>query len=124
VSGDQTDSLRKAKAAWHAARSRELAGTKEYTRAESEARKAIRLDSGVADHHNLLGNALWIQQRYGLAEVAYRAAATLDEREGNIWANLAATVLRQGRTDEARELGRKAKALGSEHWVLDELEIE
>jgi tetratricopeptide (TPR) repeat protein len=86
--------------------------TEDARRAEAAARRAIALDSHLGAGHHMLGLVQWTMRwDFRAAETAYRRALELEPN--NVWAVAEfADLLREtGRTEEAAELIRKARAL-------------
>lgn len=81
-------------------------------RAEAAARRAVALDDKLSEAHHMLGLVLWgIRWDYPAAERSYRRALELDP--GNVYAAIEyADLLRTtGRSGQAAEVIRKARAL-------------
>ena len=85
---------------------------------------ATLADPGHTEHHNDLGNALYIQGKYDSARKAYGRAVEINPREPVYQANLAGALVKLNRIDEARTHADLALKLGfTEHWVFDALGI-
>jgi TolB-like protein/Flp pilus assembly protein TadD len=75
------------------------------------ARKALELDSELAEARTLLANALQKDWHWGEAEAEYRRAIELSPSEAAAHAGLADWLLCQGRTEEALTSARRAQEL-------------
>jgi tetratricopeptide (TPR) repeat protein len=91
--------------------------------AESLMREALALRP-TARVHNELGNLLHTAERFDEAVEQYRQAIALNASSATYHANLAGSLLKLGRRDEALAAGRKAVELGytrDRHWAIKEL---
>jgi TolB-like protein/Flp pilus assembly protein TadD len=70
-------------------------------RLEASARRAVSLDSTLADAHVAMGLALEQQLRFADAERSYRAALAREPSDGFLYHAMSFVLLNQGRTEEA-----------------------
>lgn len=79
--------------------------------AETDARTAIRLDSGCSDCWVSLGNSLMARERCEDAESAYQKAIELSPRNVGAWTGLASLQAYQGKKKELEETLTKLKQI-------------
>ena len=91
----------------------------------SAARKAIDLDPDLAEAHVMLANSLQEQWQWAAAETEYKRALELQPNNASAHSWYALWLSCQGRTDEAVEWARSARALdpvsvsgASVAWIL------
>ena len=89
------------------------------------ARKALEIDPNLAEAHVLLANALQEEWHWAEAETEYKQALTLSPNDAGAHAWYALWLSCEGRTDEAVEWVRRARALdpvsvsgASVAWIL------
>ena len=89
------------------------------------ARKALELDPSLAKAHVLLANALQEEWYWSAAEAEYKRALELGPNDASAHSEYAMWLSCQGRTDEAVEWVRRARALDPEEvtgfqvsWIL------
>ena len=78
-----------------------LKNSGDYAGAEPDVRKAITLDPGNGDAHQLLGDILMHDQRPLEAAPEYVAAATADPSKASLWASAASAYGAAGQMDNA-----------------------
>lgn len=95
-----------------------------WTQAEAEYRRVLRLRPGLDEGWNGLGDTYFKQNKWAEAEKAYREAVRLRPEESYYRAQLANALLKLGRMDPAKKEAQEAIRLGlMDHEVFDELGI-
>ncbi|MCX7857229.1 MAG: tetratricopeptide repeat protein [Deltaproteobacteria bacterium] len=93
--------------------------------AEKEYEKAKKKNKGWFVPYFNLGNIEFKRNRYGKAEKWYRMALKINPGNPDVMNNLALCLLRQGKTEKAREMVHRALSIERKQEYLDTLkEIE
>lgn len=92
---------------------------KEYAQAEASFKTVIEIDPKYAIAYGYLGNIYFnVKNDYVQAETFFRKAVELDPQDANDIANIAFSLYKQSKREEALTQARKAKELGlKEHPV-------
>ncbi|MFB3923360.1 MAG: tetratricopeptide repeat protein [Terriglobia bacterium] len=98
-------------AAWHANLAAAAMQRHDFAQAEKEWAKVVELDHASAQAQHNLGIVRYLQRKYPAAEQALRHALKLDPALGSARALLGASLVREGKADQAiAELDRALKS--------------
>jgi hypothetical protein len=104
----------------------DLADDDKWMEAEAEFRQALQLDPTLDyDAWEVLGETCFKQKKWAAAVAAYREALRQEPDFGQLHAELAHALLRQGKGEEALKEAQEARRLGQEnHPVYKELGLK